>query len=367
MQRSAPLRIGVVGGGLIAQLVHLPLLHADPERFELAALADPSEVVRDGLSARYGIGTTHRDHRALLEQPLDALVVCAPNGLHAAIVLDALDAGLHVLVEKPLCVTEADAQRIVARQSETGRVVQVGYMKRFSPAYEALAADLALAAPTVRLVSSLTVDPLLARHFTPRGFVAARDVPRSAAEALRRTTAAQVAEAVGSDDPAHVAAFSDAYLGALVHDVNAVHGAIGPQPGRVLDAWSLPGGRGAGGTLELEGGGRWSMAWLLLEGAGAFSEDIRLLADQGEWRLELPAPYSRGAPGLYSCERRSGGPDWHSHSDASYADPYARQLDHFHACATGAESCRVTAAEARDDIALLTRLYRAGMAAEVAA
>lgn len=367
MQRPAPLRVGVVGGGLIAQLVHLPLLHADPARFELSALADPSAAVRTALSARYGIRATHRDHRALLEQPLDAVVVCTPNALHASIVLDALDAGLHVLVEKPMCLTASDADRIVERQRATGRVVQVGYMKRFSPAYEALAADLAIAAPDVRFVTSLTVDPVLARHFTPPGFVPAGDVPSAAAGALRSATAAQVAEAVGSDDPAHVAAFSDAYLGALIHDVNAVHGALGPQAGAVLDAFHAPAGRAAGGTVELPGGARWSMTWLLLEGAGAFSEEIRFLACAGEWRLRLPAPYSRHAPALYSCERGGGASGWHTQSEASYADPYARQLDHFLACIRGDERCRTPATQGRDDIALLTRLFKAGVEAAVPA
>ena len=52
--------------------------------------------------------------------------------------LDALDAGLHVLVEKPLCLAPADADAIAARAQQRGRVVQVGYMKRFDPAYERL-------------------------------------------------------------------------------------------------------------------------------------------------------------------------------------------------------------------------------------
>jgi predicted dehydrogenase len=361
------LRVGVIGGGLIAQIAHLPLLHADSARFELAALADPSAQVRERLAARYGIPRTCADHRALLELPLDAIVVCAPNALHAAIVLDALDAGLHVLVEKPLCLGVADADRIVERRRETGLVVQVGYMKRFSPAYAALAADVALAAPTLRLVSSLTVDPVLARDFTPPGYVPPSDLPQQAMVGLDAETVAQVGDEIGSDHPEHVRAFADAFLGALVHDVNVVQGLIGPVPGDVVDAFHEPAGRVAGGTVELPGGGRWSLGWLLLEGAGSFSEDVRLLADEGEWRLRLPAPYVRPASGTFSCRRRSHDGGWHTASDESYADPYALQLARFHACVTREEPPRNGPGEARDDIALLTRLFRAAIAAEVAA
>jgi predicted dehydrogenase len=354
------LRVGVVGGGLIAQLVHLPLLHADAARFELAALADPSARVRAALAARYAIPHVCADHRALLERPLDAIVVCSPNALHAATVLDALDAGVHVLVEKPLCLAVADATRILERQRATGLVVQVGHMKRFSPAYEALAVDLTLAAPALRLISSVTVDPVLARDFAPAGFVEATDQapPRDAA-------IAQVAEAIGSEDPRHAAAFSDAFLGALVHDVNLVHGAVGAIGLDVVDAFHAPAGRVAGGTVALPGGGRWTMSWLLLDGAGSFSEDLRFLADEGEWRLQLPAPYIRHAPGTFTCTRRSvPGGGWHAARDASHADPYARQLAHFHAAVTRGEPPRNPPREARDDIALLTRMFRTAIAAE---
>ena len=51
--------------------------------------------------------------------------------------LDALAAGLHVFCEKPLCFTEAEAAAIAAARDRAGRVVQVGYMKRFDPNYEA--------------------------------------------------------------------------------------------------------------------------------------------------------------------------------------------------------------------------------------
>jgi predicted dehydrogenase len=364
---SQRLRIGLVGGGLIAQIAHLPLLHADPTRFELAALADPSTRVRERLAARYGIPHTCVDHRALMELPLDAVIVCAPNPLHAAIVLDGLDAGLHVLVEKPLCLSVADADRIADRGRETSLVVQVGYMKRFSPACEALAADLAPAAPTLRLVSSVTVDPVLARDFTPPGFVGHSDVPPYALAALDANTVAQVAEEIGSEDPAHARSFADAFLGALVHDVNVVQGLLGPVAGDVVDAYHEPAGRVAGGTLELPGGGRWSLSWLLLDGAGCFSEDLRFLADEGEWRLRLPAPYLRPTSGTFSCRRRARAGGWHTASDESYADPYARQLAHFHACVTTGTPCRNGPGEARDDIALLTRLFRGALAAEVAA
>jgi predicted dehydrogenase len=121
-------RIGVVGGGLIAQVAHLPALRALDARYTLVALAEPDDGVREALARRYGIAA-HADHRALLENhALDALLVCSPNGTHARVTLDALEAGLHVLVEKPLCLSPRDAEAIVSRACARDVVVQVGYM-----------------------------------------------------------------------------------------------------------------------------------------------------------------------------------------------------------------------------------------------
>src|SRR5204862_6055213 len=79
-------RVGVVGGGLVARAEHLPYLSSLRDQLSLAALAEPSLTVREALGARYGIPGLHADHRALLEaEEVDAVVVCSPHGTHAEV------------------------------------------------------------------------------------------------------------------------------------------------------------------------------------------------------------------------------------------------------------------------------------------
>jgi predicted dehydrogenase len=332
-------RLGIAGGGLITQVAHLPVLSLLGERFRVEALADPSARVRAELASRLELARTYPDHRALLEHPgLDALLVCSPNATHAAIVLDALDAGLDVLVEKPLCLAPADGDAIVAAARDRGRVVQVGYMKRFDAAYERLLADPPRA--PLRRIESTTVDPGIGRTLRPRRFVEPGDVSHDEREALGETTARQVADAIGSDDPRHVRAYSYAFLGALVHDVNAVLGlldAIGVDVARPIDAAGAEDGSLASCELELSGGVRWSAAWLLAPGAPAFAQQIRILTDDGCRTLAFPAPY---------------------------LDPvatYAPELRHFHACVRGLEACRTPAEQGARDVRLLANVYRASL------
>src|SRR6266540_6009828 len=239
---DARLRVGVVGGGLVAQAMHLHYLAAMRERFELTALAEPSRTVRDALSDRYGISGSYADYRGLLDAGgLDAVLICSPAGTHAEIALAALDAGLHVFVEKPMCITLADADAIVGARDRTGRVVQVGTMKRHDPAYERMLAELPASAETLRYVTVVVNDPEFEPYFGSE-IVRGADVPRELIEATRRGEADQVEEAVGAGDPDTVRAFSESYLGSMIHDLNVVHGLLErlgePLPAQVVDgAW----------------------------------------------------------------------------------------------------------------------------------
>src|SRR5919204_1310148 len=130
------LRVGVIGCGMVAQAEHLQNLLQLSDRFEIASLADPSATVRDAMAARYSVASVHDDHLRLLDAGgVEAILVSSPAATHAQIAVDALDAGLHVFVEKPLCITLADADRVIDARDRAGKVVQVGYMKRFDPAW----------------------------------------------------------------------------------------------------------------------------------------------------------------------------------------------------------------------------------------
>src|SRR5438128_4476594 len=163
--------------------MHLHYLAAMHDRFELAALGEPSATVREALGARYGIPATHADYRGLLDAGgLDALVVCSPAGTHAEVVLAALDAGLHVLVEKPMCITLADADAIVAARDRAGRVVQVGTMKRFDPAYERMLEELPDSGAGLRYLSVVVNDPEFEPYFEPGELARRADIPREGLE-----------------------------------------------------------------------------------------------------------------------------------------------------------------------------------------
>ena len=128
------IKYGIIGAGAIAQRRHLPEAHANPLS-TVAAIADPvpgrAEAIAHHFNAQH-----YTDHRALLKDPaLDAVVVCSPNKLHAPITIQALKAGKHVLCEKPMATTRADARKMIRAAAEHRRHLMVAMNQRFMPAH----------------------------------------------------------------------------------------------------------------------------------------------------------------------------------------------------------------------------------------
>src|SRR3954471_14266375 len=151
------IRVGVVGCGLIAQVMHLPYLTELEDRFEIAALCDLSEPVATELARRYGVARTHARWDDMIDAGgLDAVMILT-SGSHAPVAIAAARAGLHVFTEKPMCLSVAEAEAMVAAAAEADVRLMVGTMKRYDPAYERLA-ELLPAVEDLRLVRGATLQ-----------------------------------------------------------------------------------------------------------------------------------------------------------------------------------------------------------------
>jgi len=130
------IRVGFVGCGEVTQIMHWPSLYQLPDRYEVTALCDVSPLVLEQLGKHWNVENLTTDHRELVtHSDVDAVLVASPNAFHAEVTLDAIAAGKHVLVEKPMCITRREADQIITAQKSSNVVVQVGYMRRYAPAF----------------------------------------------------------------------------------------------------------------------------------------------------------------------------------------------------------------------------------------
>lgn len=128
------LRIGLIGAGGIANDAHIPAYRALGDQIQLAAVADVNETTARNTASRHGIGGVYADYREMLaHEHLDAVSVCTPNRFHAPAVLAALEAGCHVICEKPPAITADEARQMEAAAQRANRILTFGFMFRFNP------------------------------------------------------------------------------------------------------------------------------------------------------------------------------------------------------------------------------------------
>lgn len=132
-----PLRVGVVGAGRIVERAHLPLLVEHPQ-LRLVGIFDPSLERAALLARQHGIARVCGSLEELLGLSLDITLVACPNYLHAPVSIAALEAGSHVLCEKPMATSAADAEAMDAAQRRTGRTLMIAFPNRFRPEVTAL-------------------------------------------------------------------------------------------------------------------------------------------------------------------------------------------------------------------------------------
>jgi predicted dehydrogenase len=135
---SGRVRMAVVGAGSYAKIMHLPTIQSLSDRFQLQAVVSRTGHNAKATAEKFGATYATTDYASVLEDPeVDALLIATRHNLHASMVLDALKAGKHVLVEKPLALTSADLAPIEEfyselHDAETVPVLMTGFNRRFS-------------------------------------------------------------------------------------------------------------------------------------------------------------------------------------------------------------------------------------------
>ena len=362
------LRVGLVGAGLVGQAEHAFYLWEERERFAFVALADASPSVRTALKERYGLAEVHPEIGGLLSAGLEALVIAAPDPFHPEFAIAALDAGLHVMCEKPLALTVAGCDRIAAARDRSGRVLQVAYMKRHDPAYRRALELLPDSVEEVKLISVEVNDPDHLPFVSHLPMTWPDDLPAALREQSRTAGTAQLREAAGGAlDEAGARALSGGFLSSLVHDVAVVHGML-RHLGCELPAQADHGalfdeGRGVQLGADLPGGARISMTHLNLPGVPDYTERITIYCTDRIVELTFPSPYLRHLPTRLTLRRGGGDGSLETREyRVNYEEAFREQLRAFHAAACGEAPVQTTVEQARRDVEFLTSAFRRAVA-----
>lgn len=349
------MRLGVIGLGEVAQVVHLPLLSALPELFEVRSACDLSPQLRQSVGDHFGIPRRYATSSELITAgDIDAVLVLTSDEYHAEAVIEAAEHGLHVLVEKPMCLSPREAEAIIDARDRNGTTVMVGYMRRFAPAF--LEAKELL--PSLGRINFARVHDVIGRNqliIDQTAYVVRPgDLPQSALQERSARGRALVLDAIG-DVPAAVANAYRLLCGLGSHDLSAMRELLGPAQG-VHAARQWRNGGYITALLEYDD-------FVVSYETGVdeqlrFDAHLEVFGDTTSFRVQYDTPYVRHLPTTLEVEQTSGDAITRSVRRPHLKDPYTHEWEYFHHCVSTGERPKTGPEDFVSDLQLFTELVR---------
>ena len=354
----APLRIGIIGSGAIAQVHHLPNLAILKDLFSVEMLCDLSPQLAQTVAEEYHVPRHTGDWRELLAADLDAVILCHTDP-KTEIAVAAFAEGKHVFIEKPICFSLQEADKIIAAQQAAGTVGQAGYMKVYDPAFEAAECEAQSMGPIrfVQIHHLHTNNSHHLAHFRLHRSDPA-DLPAAEVEKTRAAREAAIREAIGEVPDDIKSAFGH-LSGSMIHDLYGLRHLMG-VPEKIVSTEIWYDGWGISTILAYAGGARCSATWVELKDVRDFKETLEVCGDDRRILLSYPTGFSRGILSTLELQTLDSiGEAITQRPAIAWESAFVRELRHFHTCITENKTPRTPLDEARHDIALVIDIIKA--------
>lgn len=343
------IKVGVIGLGEVAQIIHLPILQSLAEQFEISAVCDISPGLVQAIGDRYQVAQRYLDAAELVAQDdLEAVFVLNSDEYHAECVIAAARHGKHVLIEKPMCLTLREAEEIVRARDEAGVQVMVAYMRRFAPAFNQAVA----AVRDLEKINFARIRDIIGRNqlFVEQSSVVLRcnDISDEAAQDKADRARRLVQEAIGDAPPEIVNAYR-LLLGLNSHDLSAMRELLG-FPRRVASARQWNGGRFMAALFEFDG--YYAVFETGVDEQRRFDAHLEVYGPRQTIRVQYDSPYIRHLPTTLVIETTVGDALEKRVVRPTFKDPYTHELEYFHEVATQGRVPKTTPEDFMDDLRL---------------
>ena len=349
------LKVGVVGAGVIAQVMHLHYLRELSDRFEIAAMCDISGENAANNAQRYHIAKTFSDWREMVnDDEIDAVFILT-SGSHAPIAIEAAKAGKHILVEKPMCFSVAEGLEMKAAADAAGVTLMVAYPKRYDPAFERFR-EVALNVAEPRLMRVTTFESPFLPYIGHYSLAPVSPIPAEAIANFRAETAASITRAIGEANP---------FLRDEYHRFCWTPWCMRSTPSAAFSvsrrAWNTSTCR-AVSSPSSSSSASLSVAihWLDLPGITRYEMEFALYGPHERVTLSFPSPFLRSAPATVEIiEGEPGTTKSRSISETtSYASAFKLELEAFHDAVVNGKPPLTNAEDAIHDLALCEAIIR---------
>lgn len=356
------IRVGIVGCGEVAQIIHLPSLYQLADQFEVTALCDVSAQVLNSVGDHWGVAQRYPEYRDLIQASnVDAVLVANPHVYHTEVTLAAIAAGKHVLVEKPMSISLQEADQVISAQREAGVTVQVGYMRRYAPAFqEACRQVQTLGQIGMARVHDVIGANALIINQTSR-VIRGNDIPDKLKAEANERQQQQIEEAFGQNVPPGVQRAYMLMLGLSSHDTSAMRELLG-MPERVLYAtWreeaaiheptGKPGRRYM--TAAFDYGNFVCQFETGIDNIPRFDGHIQVFGSNKVLKIQYDTPYVRNLPiPLLILEANGQGGVTQQQIVPAWGDPFVVEWQEFYKNVKEGKEPKTSPADFRQDLEL---------------
>jgi predicted dehydrogenase len=323
------IRVGMVGCGEVTQIIHRPSLDYLADLYEVTALCDISPRIVEELGKHWNVDNLTTDHRELVSRSdVDAVLVANPNAFHAEVTLDAIAAGKHVLVEKPMCITRREAEQIIIAEKSSDIVVQVGYMRRYAPAFlDACAMVKKMGEIKFARVRDFIGFNSLIINATSR-VIRDEHLPETVKTDAKSREEALLNEALGDKSSQVLKKAYSLLLGLSSHDLSAMRELLG-MPEKVLFATQR--GNGLYLAAAFDYGSYVCQFETGVDHIARFDAHLEVYGDEKTIRVQYNTPYVRNCPvRLVATEANGRGGVTESDSHPVWGDPFVEEWKMFY-------------------------------------
>lgn len=332
-----PLRVGIIGAGVVTSTIHLPILTRRRDLFEVVGLYDLNFEAVNSLSERFGISTEKRfsDVTEMFNTArLDAVLILN-SGSHGDLVKLALQAGLEVFCEKPLAYTKRELNEIRDALKQSKNRLMIGYMKSYDPAVKR-AAELITKEGRPKTVDILVLHSSGNSQLTtselsvdlPEASEDLREEFNAAAKKIQKEALGLLADQIGTF-------YTNVLCGSLIHELSVLR-TLDLQITEIdwVDRWPKTTATDSIIVLAHTADGvRISLRWLYIEDYPEYQEEVLWVGEKSSHHLQFASPYFLRVPTiLTSITSESGG--LQKSRFGSYFGSFESELEEFYKMVT---------------------------------
>lgn len=348
------LKVGVIGAGIIAQVMHLHFLRELSNCYEIYGICDISPENGRNNAEAYGVTKVFTDWEELLKEPIDAVLILT-SGTHAPIAIAAAKAGKHVLVEKPMCFSVAEGREMNKAANDAGVVLMVAYPKRYDPAFVRFKEEVATI-KDIRLFRVTTFEAPFLPYVKHYPLTPVTTPPSDTLEKWKAQTKSSIETAIGTDDPFLGKIYHLVLLDTLVHELNTTRAILG-EP-ELLDYVDFK--ESGLNALFKFSGVPVAINWIDLPGFTKYGMEFSAYGPDKRATLIFPSPFLRNAPTILEIEAGEvGSPrSWKTEELTSFESAFKNELKVFYENVTERKKPLTTAEDAMRDLAICESIIR---------